>query len=312
MLCDLDHAYDVSVIIPHYETLDLLRLAIDSISSQTIVPREIIVIDDASELQFELPGHCGDNIALRLIRETENRGAAWCRNKGIEEATGDIVAFLDADDRWLPDKLERCVTAFGPKPDEHEARVLFSNVLLNDGTRRILGNRSPYDGQSMLDFILLEGGYIQTSSIMMWRHQYPMISFDESLRRHQDWDFAIKAEMAGCEFVYLHDALVEYYLTSGGSRISMVLNCEPSLDFFEKHHGSMSKKHVSAFVFNVLIYKKMSIAVRLAIVEKIILKEIEIPSKGWMLLFVRLVIGRGVVDWIKQLRRIVQIGDYST
>ncbi|RQH04126.1 glycosyltransferase family 2 protein [Paraburkholderia dinghuensis] len=312
MLRDLDYAYDVSVIIPHYKTLDLLRAAIDSISSQTIVPREIIVIDDASELQFELPGHCGDNIALRLICETENRGAAWCRNRGIEEATGDIIAFLDADDRWLPDKLERCIAAFGPKPDEHEARVLFSNVLVTDGTRHVLGNHSPYDGQSMLDFILLEGGYIQTSSIMMWRHQYPMISFDESLRRHQDWDFAIKAEMAGCAFVYLHDALVEYYLSSGAARISMVVNCEPSLVFFKKHYDLMSKKHVSAFVFNVLIYKRMDIALRLAIVEKIISKEIEIPSKGWVLLFVRLIVGRGIVDLIKQLWRKIQIRDCST
>ena len=166
---DCDDVYGVSVIIPHYNSPDLLRVAIESISSQTVAPREIIVIDDASGSQFELPSHCGDAIALRLIRETVNRGAAWCRNRGIEEATGDLIAFLDADDRWLPNKLERCIAAFGPKPPENEAKVLFSNVMLTGQSRRIPGNRSPYDGQSMLDFILLEGGYIQTSSIMMWQ-----------------------------------------------------------------------------------------------------------------------------------------------
>ncbi|SDB82167.1 glycosyltransferase family 2 protein [Paraburkholderia lycopersici] len=309
---DFDNDYHVSVIIPHYNSLDLLWVAIESIASQTVVPSEIIVIDDASGSHFELPGRCGDDIALRLIRETENRGAAWCRNRGIEEATGDLIAFLDADDRWLPTKLERCIAAFGPKPAGNEAKVLFSNVMLTDGSRRILGNRFPYDGQSMLDFILLEGGYIQTSSIMMWRHQYPLISFDGSLRRHQDWDFAIKAEMAGCTFVYLHDALVEYSLSAGATRISGSPNCEPSLVFFEKYNKLMSKGHVSSFIFNVLIYKNLDISLRLGIVERIIFREVDIPNKGWVSLFARLVIGRGGVNLMKQLRRKIQIRDYST
>ena len=304
---DFGDVYDVSVIIPHYNSPDLLWVAIESVSGQTVVPREVIVIDDASGLQFDLPGHCGDGIALRLIRETVNRGAAWCRNKGIEEATGDLIAFLDADDRWLPNKLERCIAAFGPKPPENEVKVLFSNVMLTDGSQRIPGNRSPYDGQPMLDFILLDGGYIQTSSIMMWRHQYPLISFDGSLRRHQDWDFAINAEMAGCAFIYLHDPLVEYYLSGGANRISGKANSEPSLVFFEKYNKFMSRGHVSSLVFNVLIYKNLNIFLRFNIVGGIILKEIKIPSKGWMLLFVRLIIGRGGVNLIKQLRRKIQI-----
>jgi glycosyltransferase involved in cell wall biosynthesis len=309
---DFEGVCDVSVIIPHYNSLDLLWVAIDSISSQTVVPREIIVIDDASGLHFELPSHCGDSIALRLIRETVNRGAAWCRNRGIEAATGELIAFLDADDRWLPNKLERCIVEFGPKPLENEVKVLFSNVMLTDGSRRILGNRSPYDGQPMLDFILLDGGYIQTSSIIMWRHQYPLISFDESLRRHQDWDFAINAEMVGCAFIYLHDALVEYSLSGGPDKISRATNCEPSLRFLGKYNEFMSKWHLSSFVFDVLIYKKLNIALRLDIVGRILFGEIDIPSKGWVLLFVRLVIGRGGVNIIKQLRRKIQIRNYPT
>lgn len=135
MRCEFDDGYQVSVIIPHYDCLDLLWIAIESICNQTVVPREIVVIDDASGLQFELPSHCGNDIALRLIREPVNRGAAWCRNRGIEEARGELIAFLDADDRWFPNKLERCIAALGPKPPENEAQVLFSNVVLTAGTR---------------------------------------------------------------------------------------------------------------------------------------------------------------------------------
>ncbi|WP_433704315.1 glycosyltransferase family 2 protein [Paraburkholderia sacchari] len=300
---DFENPYGVSVIIPHYNRVDLLFIAIESISRQTIAPQEIIVIDDASGLQFELPSHCGDKIALRLIREPENRGAAWCRNRGIEEATGDLIAFLDADDRWLPDKLERCIAALGPKPPQHAARVLFSNVMLVDGCRRILGNPFPYDGQSMFDFILLKGGYCQTSSIMMWRHQYPLISFDVSLRRHQDWDFAINAEMAGSEFIYMHDALVEYSLSANAKRLSAVANCEPSLTFLGKYEKFMSKRHMSWFVFNVLIYKNLDLLSRFHIAKKLMTNEIKLPGKGKISSFMRLIAGRSGINMIKRMKR---------
>ncbi|CAG9224211.1 Glycosyl transferase family 2 [Paraburkholderia tropica] len=302
--------YNVSVIIPHYNSVDLLWMAIESISTQTVVPLEIIVVDDASGMAFELPSHCGDDIALHLIRETENRGAAWCRNRGIEAANGELIAFLDADDRWLPNKLERCIAAFGARPSDNETKVLFSNVVLTDGSHRMLGNPAPYDGQSMLDFILLERGYIQTSSIMMWRHQYPLISFDATLRRHQDWDFAINAEMAGCAFIYLHDALVEYSLRGRADKISRAPSSEPSMVFLGKYNKLMTKWHVSSFVFDVLIYKNMNLILRLDFVGRIMSGEIAIPGKGRVPLFARLVIGRGGVNLLKQLRRRIQIRNY--
>jgi glycosyltransferase involved in cell wall biosynthesis len=295
--------YRVSVVIPYYNSLDLLWEALESICRQTIVPDEIIVIDDASAVQLELPSQCESKIALRLIRAAVNRGAAWCRNKGIEEANGDLIAFLDADDRWLPNKLERCIAAIGPMPAKDEAQVLFSNVVLKAGSRRALGNSSPYEGRSMLDFILIEEGYIQTSSIMMWRHQYPLIRFDDSLRRHQDWDFAINAELSGCEFLYLHEALVEYSLNDYTDRISGKTHCEPSLEFFKKYDRLMSRGHISSFVFNVLIYKKLSIATRLNILMSVISGSIEMPGNRRMSPVLRLIIGRGGVDLVKRFDR---------
>jgi glycosyltransferase involved in cell wall biosynthesis len=311
MVCDSGGVHDVSVVIPHYNSVDLLWVAIESVSRQTVPPREIIVVDDASHLAIDLPDQCGNGIALRLIRAGVNRGAAWCRNRGIEAATGDLIAFLDADDQWRPDKLERCVAAFGAKPAYDDIKVLFTNVMLTDGNERVPGNRAPYAGQAMLDFILLGGGYIQTSSIMMWRHQYPLVRFDGSLRRHQDWDFAIRAEMAGCTFIYLHDALVDYSLSAAVNRLSGDGDCEPSLTFLEKYNEHMSKAHISSFVFNVLIYKRLGFGLRLGIIESMISNELKWPDKGWALLFLRLVIGTGSVNAIKQLRRKIPLRRYS-
>jgi hypothetical protein len=118
--------------------------------------------------------------------------------------------------------------------------------------------------------------------------------------------------MAGCMFVYLHDALVEYSLSGPATSISKASSCEPSLLFFEKYNDLMSKGHVSSFIFNVLIYKSMSISLRLAIFERLILREIEVPREGWILSVIRLLVGRRGVNFMKQLRRILQARDYST
>lgn len=134
----------------------------------------------------------------------------------------------------------------------------------------------------------------------MWRHQYPLIRFDDALRRHQDWDFAINAELSGCEFLYLHEALVEYSLYGHTDRISGKTHCEPSLEFFKKYGRLMSRGHISSFVFNVLIYKKLTISTRFNILLSVISGSIEMPANRRMSSLLWLIIGRGGVDLVKR------------
>jgi glycosyltransferase involved in cell wall biosynthesis len=95
----------VSVIIPVYNGERYLAAAIESVLAQTHPPFEVIVIDDGS-------GDGGGEVArgfgpsVRCHRQS-HRGAAAARNQGVRLATGDFLAFLDADDLWLPDKLTR-------------------------------------------------------------------------------------------------------------------------------------------------------------------------------------------------------------
>ena len=95
---------DVSVIIPVYNGERYLAEAIGSVLTQTIQPREIIVVDDGSTdgstaVAERFSGQ------VQLYRQ-KNRGASSARNRGIEVSEGSFLAFLDADDLWLPDKLE--------------------------------------------------------------------------------------------------------------------------------------------------------------------------------------------------------------
>ena len=100
----------VSVIIPNYNYGRFLRQAIQSAFDQTLKPHEILVVDDGStDDSKEILREFGDKI---IVIEQANEGVAAARNKGAEIATGDLLAFLDADDFWHPEKLEKQMEKF--------------------------------------------------------------------------------------------------------------------------------------------------------------------------------------------------------
>lgn len=95
----------ISVVIPNYNYARYVGAAVDSALEQTCAPHEVVVVDNGStDDSLDVLAAYGDRI--RVVQQ-ENRGQAGARNSGMAECTGDLVAFLDADDVWLPDKLER-------------------------------------------------------------------------------------------------------------------------------------------------------------------------------------------------------------
>ena len=99
----------ISIIIPMHNSSKHIEECLESVINQTYQNIEIIVVDDASsDNSLELVKNIKDNI-IKILEIKENVGAANCRNKGIEEATGEYICFLDSDDYWVLDKLERQV-----------------------------------------------------------------------------------------------------------------------------------------------------------------------------------------------------------
>jgi glycosyltransferase involved in cell wall biosynthesis len=105
----------VSVVIPVRNYRIYLGQCLDSVFAQTFVPTEVIVVDDHSEdgsLEFAR----GHSPAVRAV-PAEGSGASSARNSGIRRSESDLIAFLDADDRWLPQALERMVAGLDEHPD---------------------------------------------------------------------------------------------------------------------------------------------------------------------------------------------------
>ncbi|HEX6588872.1 MAG TPA: glycosyltransferase family 2 protein [Longimicrobiales bacterium] len=108
-------AHDVSVVIPFYNGGATLQRAVASIEAQTLSPGEIVIVDDGSPTP--LPVLQSGRVPVRVLRHEQNRGIPGARNAGIAAAQGRLLAFLDQDDEWAPDKLERQLAAHAATPD---------------------------------------------------------------------------------------------------------------------------------------------------------------------------------------------------
>lgn len=95
----------VSVVIPCFNAEAFIRETLESVLAQTVRPLELIVVDDGSaDKSREIVSSFGDLVSLHC---QSNKGVSSARNRGIEVAKGDWIAFVDADDLWLPNKLEK-------------------------------------------------------------------------------------------------------------------------------------------------------------------------------------------------------------
>jgi glycosyltransferase involved in cell wall biosynthesis len=181
----------VSVVIPVYNRSAELCRAVRSVLAQTYVDFELIVVDDASTEDI---GAALDDISdrrLRLIRKPVNQGAASARNTGIEAATGRWVAFLDSDDEWLPQKLERQVARLAARTDG--ARICCSGYVILHLQERHAREFRPADWHGTVRQLVWGCNLSPGSTLMAERSCFDEIGpFDVTMRRFEDWDWLLR------------------------------------------------------------------------------------------------------------------------
>ncbi|HUS09850.1 MAG TPA: glycosyltransferase [Pyrinomonadaceae bacterium] len=175
----------VSVVIPTYNSAHFLPKALASVQAQQWPALEIIVVDDGSTDGTEtvVSGLSGTG-DLRFIRQ-ENAGAASARNTGIASAKGEWIAFLDADDVWLPGKLRAQFAELQNQPD---AAFSYTDVTL----RFASGDQSELEcGNVGLPLLtqLVGGNLFATPTVLVRRDCLERVGlFDAQLRTGEDWD----------------------------------------------------------------------------------------------------------------------------
>lgn len=182
-----DTTVKVSVIIPTYNRADLLPEAIDSVLAQTWKEIEIIVVDDGSTDRTEETVRRYDDRVRYFYKE--NGGPSSARNFGVSKAHGDLIAFLDSDDMWEPNKLDIQMNFLHSHP-EVELISCGSYVL---GKRR--RRKSPVKGNLSGDLFLTlyQRSFINTSSVVLIRHCFLQVGqFDETIQTAEDYDLWLR------------------------------------------------------------------------------------------------------------------------
>ena len=180
----------VSVVIPAYNAARTIEQAIESALSQTMGDLELLVVDDGSVDPTAAVVVAHGDSRVKLISR-QNGGTSAARNTGIAAATGEWVAFLDADDVWLPDKLERQLAQMERVPGCLAS--LGSAYLVDDELKPTALRRCQAVDDPLLAFLRFENLPAAASSWIVNRALLAKIGgFDTSLARIEDWDFSIR------------------------------------------------------------------------------------------------------------------------
>jgi len=201
----------ICAVIPAHNSQATLTRALDSVRAQTLPVSQIVVVDDASsDATAEVAGNY-PGLNVEIVRLDKNVGAAAARNRGVTAARTELVAFLDADDEWLPTKLEKQAAVI-----TGNSKVSYvscgSDLISPDG----VNTGDIYRGQPVVSGnlawkALLWDNYITTPSVLVWRDALLKAGgFDQGLKIAEDQDMWIRLAESG-ELGYVHESLVHVH-----------------------------------------------------------------------------------------------------
>ena len=243
----------VSVIIPTNNRAEFLRSAIESAVNQTFKDIEIIVADDKSkDHTLEVVKSFNDR-RVKYILNNGNEGPSAARNTAILASAGEYLAFLDDDDEWLPDKLQKQVKLL----DHSKPNIcgVYSNRLFiekttgkiisdNPGTERLKGN--------LLNQLVIKSPIHTSTAVIRKRCLYEIGLFEETISYMEDWDLWVRLSMHW-DFEYISEPLAKINI-HGYSHLSQNLEgqtaakeiiLERCLHIFKRNKKSWSEIYIN-------------------------------------------------------------------
>ena len=180
----------VSVVIPTRNRARVLVRAVRSVLGQTCGDFELLIVDDASTDGTGDAVRRFDDPRIVLIRHEVNRGVSAARNSALDRAAGAFVAFLDDDDEWLPEKLERQLTQFDRAP--HRVGMMCSGYYELNHTTNDTHEVGADLGRSFAD-LLRRGSFSHTSTIMVRAECFARTGpFDLAFKYGEDFDMWLR------------------------------------------------------------------------------------------------------------------------
>lgn len=203
----LHRSISISAIVPHYNRSGLVRKALESIHNQTVKPTEIILVDDNSQPEHRAELQNLQSLAT-LITTPRNLGLAGTRNYGAQQAAGEWLAFLDDDDLWVPDKLERQLRYLQEHPTV-EALGGGLTMVTPDGHQAYWGKKPTR--QLTLGHALCYTASMAQALIIRRDVFLGLGGFNPQLRYLEDYEFGIRLLASGHITHFLAEPLFIYY-----------------------------------------------------------------------------------------------------
>jgi glycosyltransferase involved in cell wall biosynthesis len=247
-----DAAPFFSVVIPLYNRADIVRDTIRSVQAQDWQDFEIVVIDDGSrDDPRPLIEALGDP-RVRYIRQA-NAGGGAARNRGIQEARGRHIAFLDSDDLFLPGKLSIMAEALA---NDDGRTVLYSRMKVDRGVNRywIRPDRGIRDGEDVGEYLFCANQFMQTSTMVVPAELAREVLFDPALKKGQDLDFCVRLQGAGARFRMIEQPLTVWLDATEVGRTSYVRGYETSLDWLDRCGHMLTDRARRGYRATVLAY----------------------------------------------------------
>jgi glycosyltransferase involved in cell wall biosynthesis len=201
---------DVTAIIPVYNGKAYLREAVESVFNQTLLPKQLIVIDDGStDGSLEIFNRIKSPIPLAIVSQ-QNAGQSSARNKGVNMVKTEYVAFLDQDDYWFPRHIEILIKPFAGNPSIGWTYGNFD--LIEPSGKRIyqlfLNSASVTNPKINLFTCLSEDMFILPSASIIRKISFDSIGgFDERLSGYEDDDLFLRLFRYGWQNIYINESL---------------------------------------------------------------------------------------------------------
>ena len=242
----------ISVVIPTRNRPASVEHAVRSALNQTFSDIEVIVVIDGVDDETSRALHRIQDTRLRLVPLADNVGGSEARNVGAREARGEWIALLDDDDEWMPTKLEKQLAVGERSTCQYPivATALIARSQRGDLrwprkpptyplSEYLFVRNSPFQGE----------GVLQTSTLMTKRELLLQVPFTRGLRRHQDWDWVLRAGSApGAGVEFLPEALAIWNIDDPQSPLKTKYHWRYSLEWIRANREQVTPKAYAGFV----------------------------------------------------------------
>ena len=244
----------VSVIIPTYNRNNIISRAIDSVIKQTYDNIEIIVVDDGST----------DN-TKQILRQFRgkvkyiykiNGGVSSARNKGIEEAKGELIAFLDSDDYWMPDKIEKQIKYL--IINKERSGVLTNYEFVDNGSLLKVVNIEFIVNNGDVQLVRLINNLQTMCTILMKKEVFSKVGyFDEKVKTAEDIDMLLRI-VSMYNIGSINESLVKVYVDNQslatklftGNRLIAIRKIKEYNPYFYSHNKRLINSIIAKLLYN--------------------------------------------------------------